>query len=271
MSYYKYLSNKRADVLEQGSIRFTQPSAFNDPFEALPTFKTLGEEFTLKNLAGDIYNPFLNESKHLVDDTHVFPREEIESLYTSKHQSFMRIESKLCNDLTRVIRDAFDKSYGILSLTKNPKSILMWSHYANNHKGYLLEFDEHHPFFSAHIKMKPVVYSSIRSEDELIPKSGLKRYRNLFKKSIQWHYEEEWRVVAELKKSKKKIVCKPFDIHLFELPSDAIKSIVVGYLATNRFKNKIRRLISSRRELKQVRLLQAVLHPSEFEFQHVEV
>ena len=33
---YKYLPHERTDVLKNLKIRFTQPKALNDPFEALP-------------------------------------------------------------------------------------------------------------------------------------------------------------------------------------------------------------------------------------------
>ncbi len=270
MSYYKYLSNSRVDVLENGLIRFTQPSAFNDPFEALPTYKTLGEEFTLKNVSDEVFKPFLNGKRALSNGTHIFTDREIESFRTKWHQKLTRIESKLTVDITRVLRNGFDKSYGILSLTKNPKSILMWSHYANNHQGYLLELDEHHSFFSAHFKHGSVIYSSIRSEDELIPKEGFDLSCTLFKKSIHWAYEEEWRAVAELKKSKKRIVNKPFDIHLFELPRDAIKSITLGNSTPIRIRNKIQRLISTKRQLTHIRLFRARIDPSEFDLQYDE-
>ena len=35
-TFYKYLSSKRTDVLQDLKIRFTQVSALNDPFESLP-------------------------------------------------------------------------------------------------------------------------------------------------------------------------------------------------------------------------------------------
>ncbi len=38
MSLYKYVSPERIDILTNGFIRFSQPSAFNDPFETFPCF-----------------------------------------------------------------------------------------------------------------------------------------------------------------------------------------------------------------------------------------
>ena len=37
MIAYKYVTPERKNVLENGNVRFTQPAALNDPFEALTT------------------------------------------------------------------------------------------------------------------------------------------------------------------------------------------------------------------------------------------
>lgn len=38
MVFYKYVSAKRIDILQNRLIRFTQPNAMNDPFEGQPHF-----------------------------------------------------------------------------------------------------------------------------------------------------------------------------------------------------------------------------------------
>ena len=42
MVFYKYVSSERIDILQNRLIRFTQPNAMNDPFEAKPHFYALG-------------------------------------------------------------------------------------------------------------------------------------------------------------------------------------------------------------------------------------
>ena len=41
MVLYKYVTEERIDILQNRLIRFTQPNAMNDPFEARPDFKAL--------------------------------------------------------------------------------------------------------------------------------------------------------------------------------------------------------------------------------------
>ena len=51
MVFYKYVSVERIDILQNRLIRFTQPNAMNDPFEAKPHFYKLGAEEFAKNYA----------------------------------------------------------------------------------------------------------------------------------------------------------------------------------------------------------------------------
>jgi len=44
MSIYKYVIADRIDILENSRIRFTQPSALNDPFEMQPFIIAFDEE-----------------------------------------------------------------------------------------------------------------------------------------------------------------------------------------------------------------------------------
>ncbi|MDB5734612.1 MAG: hypothetical protein JWN16_1249 [Alphaproteobacteria bacterium] len=83
------------------------------------------------------------------------------------------------------------RNYGILCLSATWHSPLMWSHYAERHKGICLGFDVPDE------KFKQVQYTNLRvklskktSEDEI---ASL-----LFLKYAGWSYEEEWRAWAKL-------------------------------------------------------------------------
>ena len=53
--FYKYVPAERIDILRNRLIRFTQPLALNDPFEAKPHFYELGskEKFAKKLCRGN--------------------------------------------------------------------------------------------------------------------------------------------------------------------------------------------------------------------------
>ncbi|CAM3479615.1 DUF2971 domain-containing protein [Arcobacter aquimarinus] len=90
---------------------------------------------------------------------------------------------------------------GILSMSTNNKNILMWSHYADNHKGLCFGFKNDF-YKESGITMSKVIYSE-DDRYELIPYLGceiedIKRMFTL--KSRYWEYEEEFRLL-DLKNS----------------------------------------------------------------------
>lgn len=103
------------------------------------------------------------------------------------------------------IENSFNKlidSYAFLSASKNPKSNLMWSHYANSHKGFCIEFK------SNFLKADKVSYQStipklnmidmLRLKFKLIngEELGQHIWQSLRTKLNEWEYEDEYRFQA---------------------------------------------------------------------------
>lgn len=94
----------------------------------------------------------------------------------------------------------FVQQTGVFCLSNlSPENVLMWSHYAEQHKGVCLKFDttvggEESIFNQKYLT--PVEYSEETPVfapgcDDL---SGLAR-KSIFRKSLAWEYEEEWRLI----------------------------------------------------------------------------
>lgn len=101
-------------------------------------------------------------------------------------------------------------SYTFLCLSKNCKSNLMWSHYADSHRGFCIEFK------SEHVKGEKVFYKDEIPQVEMISLLGCnhpdnadvgeKIWQCLRTKLKEWEYEEEYRVqMAECKISEDEI------------------------------------------------------------------
>ena len=107
---------------------------------------------------------------------------------------------------------------GVISLTQIPNNILMWSHYAENHYGFCLEFEfKKIPITTQDYIMKPVNYvtkfplldiDKINNKTEYIigsdPKIKLEidwdnpnLKKVIFTKSKCWEYEKEWRILLQ--------------------------------------------------------------------------
>ena len=92
----------------------------------------------------------------------------------------------------------------IASLTKSKKSILMWSHYANNHTGICIEynFEEVERCQGDNFKLLPVIYKENMAD--YIPEPNLEwLYRAYACKAKEWAYELEWRTIVQESSFKK--------------------------------------------------------------------
>lgn len=109
MILYKYMSLERKNFWTDYKLRFTQPSAFNDPFDCLPSYSFIPEQL-MPGYAGF---------------------EELAALFYGLEK-----DSSQFNDDT-----------AIFCMSQVWDSILMWAHYADSHKGFVVGFDMSHPFF----------------------------------------------------------------------------------------------------------------------------
>lgn len=108
--------------------------------------------------------------------------------------------------------EKFSKSHGIVSLSKTNSSIPMWTHYTNNHKGFVIELkiDVTEPeklFVNGHFKhlktstpdylFDKVRYKNIRGISSDIRDMDFEDIREhyYFTKAEDWFYEKEYRFI----------------------------------------------------------------------------
>jgi hypothetical protein len=224
MEIYKYVDESRVeDILIHRTIRFTQPSCLNDPFDCVPA---IIEEHphdavqrSISRITKELHGRGLN-------------KQEIEKFKWRQIGKFASSN----NGLFQISKDAVRKNFdtiGILSLSKTNHNILMWSHYANSHRGFVIEFDYSNEFFKQRENdrldcgiLKDVIYEIKRPVFD-IPKKEVDK-DVLFVKNENWSYEKEVRIIRELKNAFKSIPDPNGDIFLFTFDAAAIKSIIIG-------------------------------------------
>jgi hypothetical protein len=84
-------------------------------------------------------------------------------------------------------------SYRIASLSADPTSFLMWSHYANGHKGAVIEVE----ISDSEKELYRVIYTSFQSvfSDKIQTDEDM---RHIFNgKTEEWGYEQEYRLITE--------------------------------------------------------------------------
>lgn len=209
MSLYKYVTIDTLKKILAGGIRFTQPGAFNDPFEMVPELN-VPETFTESQI--NIRFDLLGERR-----------------VPAVGELSIDFESDRCSDSdSRSILSELNKSIGILCLSENSDSLLMWSHYADQYAGAIIEFNDSHEFFAGKIKVE---YKNHR------PKKDISTYLSngepipiaeLCTKPECWHYENEVRIIRSL--SDCKIVSSEgeFPIYIMQIPIECIMSINLG-------------------------------------------
>ena len=86
--------------------------------------------------------------------------------------------------------------YGVLSLSAKNDNILMWSHYADYHKGFCIQFKRSatNPLGATQPVKYVKEYPSFNYFDDL---PGNIAKKTIFTKSCDWSYEEEWRGIQK--------------------------------------------------------------------------
>ena len=169
--YYAY-NEYSLSVLINKEIWVSKPESFNDPFDCRIDLEDSTDEKLSKKLLGNI------------------------SLDPKKFDTVKHYASKGVNSL----KEIWLKKAGIFSMSENCENILMWSHYADEHRGFCVEFVRNADNELGNIEITgPINYSKkynkvaiIDSNDEL-NKSFVDDY--FYTKAIDWLYEGEWRSI----------------------------------------------------------------------------
>jgi tetratricopeptide (TPR) repeat protein len=239
MKLYKYVTARRLDILQNEVVRFTQPSAFNDPFEIANT---------VDGVFGAQTNPLEG----------VLGKSELG-----------RIMMDAMNLGTgHVLKQYFSTMFGVISLTEKPDNLLMWAHYADDHQGFVIELDSEHEFFDRRESdedplrhLRKIEYSSTRP---VVPLAKYNAVDGLLVKSLDWEYEQEWRMVMPLKESNQKIEQEGFPVHLYDLPASSITGIILGCRIQEDDRERILDFLASDARYGHVIVSRATLDPRAF-------
>lgn len=207
---YKYVTISGLKRILQGSIRFTQPSAFNDPFELLP----------------EIVVPMNEPERQIAISFDIMAKR--------RHPPVGEVElvpdgSRASDAMSRDIVQQLNSLVGILCLSKIHDSLLMWSHYADQYAGAVIEFDAAHDFLAGQIA---VDYRPVRPKKDLAAFTVAQEplpISELCCKSDQWRFEQEVRVVRPLSECEAAGTDeRRFPVFVRRVPPDCIRSVILG-------------------------------------------
>lgn len=113
---------------------------------------------------------------------------------------------KITNEKLCSLQSTFNNAkniFGVTCLSESYDSLLMWSHYANNHHGMCVEYELSKIRKHLGVLPFPVIYSNSKTCFNSISPGNSEWYslkiiiHSITTKSPEWSYEKEWRLVRD--------------------------------------------------------------------------
>ena len=233
---YKYVTADRAlaclPEVGDGSLRATQPSALNDPFECALSFIVVNRNGTAvesdETDEEELDRAYARGLTNINKDSPVAPCEV--------RKARKKYGSLFGRELTA---SQLSKRFGIVSLSEDHRNLLMWSHYTTDGSGFVIGYDAQQlqKFVGPNAHLKRVEYGTklfpvgVSLDDAGVgpikEPSDLPWYIPLALKSEHWEYEREWRLIVELNHTigTGKTDHRHQPINIVRVPNEAVVSV----------------------------------------------
>lgn len=247
---YKYTPHNtcyKYDIITKNELWFAKIESLNDPMDTNLAYRQEYKDSEIKNYWEQFLKNKPNYPKNL---------DEILQQY-GKNATFVEQQNR--------INELFRSQMGVLCMSANPLNIAMWSHYANNHKGVVYEFESnlfadntnagfngfyHEINYCTRYDLKSYCVDSETMKQDLV--------NLLLTKGVDWIYEQEYRFV-DLKFNG----AKKFD-------KNCLKSIIFG-VKTNIDEIKCVKECCKKHGLNHVNFKQTKFIPGKFELEMVDI
>lgn len=262
---YKYLPPERIDVLSSKKICFNNPRNFNDPFEFYALFEQNRLCNNLKEFVGGMnLSNAMNEEMKLIY-SQLPQSKQMEKIGKQFQPVMMELIEKFkptiinsANHVYENFNDTFVNVTRVLCLSETKDNLLMWGHYADSHRGFVLEFDVNNSFFNQRKNQKDE-YGYLRKVnynkdiDVLDPLSG-DVFNHFLSKNQDWEYEREWRMLLPESQSQEKIHHEGLTFDLYAFPPNAIKSVILGCNIHDSVESKLKSIIIEDKDYSHIKL-----------------
>ena len=227
--FYKYKfiddsDDERLDhsrrIFTDNELYFSKVSAFNDPFDC--RFQLALGMSKKERIA---YSKRMIKKHELGLNRQQRNAQAKEDVQTLSDPAF-KVNAE------KVLRERID-SWGVCCLSKVGVDILMWSHYANAHQGFCLQFSNELSVPDLKVTLRRIVPLTVKySRDYPIGDPVSENRENvvlpLITKALQWKYEQEWRMI------------NPSGPGSYPFPPECLTGVIFGLLMTEKHKKMIR-------------------------------
>ncbi len=246
---HKYTSAETArHILSTGRTRFQSPLRYNDPFDSQwdPTWNLRtpkAAKFNKRLMTSAIEDPesWPEEIDPQFETALLNERNRIYALPLANRKSaILEFVEHACDcrelhEAMRAVMLDFRRRLRVLCLSANPKSITMWSHYGDQHRGVLLTFDTAMLEDGLKRPVTKVLYENsppalmdmemwYRATTFGLPEPKLPEDPSIWTrtKSPEWKQEQEWRLTTLAPKS------TLGDYQDFDVPKRSLVEMTMG-------------------------------------------
>jgi hypothetical protein len=216
--YYEFNEWTEA-IFEKNEIYFQSPDCFNDPFDTKIAFIYEGTEQQRITRLIEFWQAEAAKGKS-TESLH----EEAEACVKAGR------DIDLISGGSRRLIERIRKRFGVFCMTEAKNNLLMWSHYADSHRGFCLGFSTQEEFFGAK-RAFPIEKRHYRIERPCINLIA-KNYKDqivdaLLIKHKPWEYEAEWRIIDKK------------GAGLQEFPKESLVEVILGCKIDPENRNRI--------------------------------
>jgi hypothetical protein len=244
--YQRFKPDWHESTVLDNKIHCAGPRDFNDPWDCRPCY----DDSILDDPR--VYEEHV-EFFDRVDRQHGPPKTEEQRLQQLQR---LRTDRPFLKSLLRQmigIDTAIHARYRILCLSAKSDSVVMWSHYADKHRGLCLEFGTDSEEFNGAYKVEycdkyPLFNLTDNSlEHNLLP---------LVTKAGVWSYEYEYRVITEEHATALSAGSLHTHNRFLPIQADSLKSIILGCEMDNASRDNVMNIV--RRSGRAIAIRQAV-------------
>ena len=219
---YRKLNNRTLDMLLNDQVYFADPSTFNDPLDTRPSLEPDVENEKLEKIYRELVKLRTDAemraaakslryrgprtTEHIRRQSRRQADRQVKQIEFYSEDAHYDSEDSKRNHLRRAIESELFRQFdrGIVSLAQGSLCPLMWSHYADQHRGVCIGYSvpPH-----AKIDLHEVRYQGdrlVRAFSVAAMLEGSQEARNevdqavLLRKAGSWNYEREWRLFGPL-------------------------------------------------------------------------
>ncbi|MCR8559233.1 DUF2971 domain-containing protein [Mucilaginibacter sp. BJC16-A38] len=267
-SFFKYrgLTELTIEAIEQDYIWLAEISSLNDPFECSIQFDN--DECLREFYGSEKFQQFftfhtggkLNSSEIKMLTTAEKPFLEYKKICDKRAIPFMQSSGeqigKVQKRWTEIVEET-NKNLRICSFSLYNSSLLLWSHYASEHKGIAVEYD----FIDTdqlRTFMQPVIYrDKVHKVGIFEEYTVMQMIASSLIKSKDWEYEQEWRLT----------IFRQNDSFPQKMTVPYPKAIYLGTRFNSNGKELRDKLFKIAKQ-KKIPVFQMVKHPNEFKLIH---